>query len=183
MSVATAHPARPWPRWLVRPLQSSTGCVALLLAASVILFFYGLDAAELWRTESLRAIIAQQMLESGNWIVPTLYGEPLFTKPPGMYIAIALCSLPFGHVTEFSARLPSALAATGCVLLFWWYFRRQVGRTGGLAAALILPMSLMWLDKASSAEIDTLQVFWVTASLVCFFRATEDETSAGPLGW
>ena len=55
------------------------------------------------------AAIAQEMLDSGDWIVPRLYGEPLFTKPPGMYLAIVLCSLPFGQVTEWSARLPSAL--------------------------------------------------------------------------
>jgi 4-amino-4-deoxy-L-arabinose transferase-like glycosyltransferase len=174
MSIATTHPSRAWPRWLAAPAQSSAACVAILTSVSLLLFYYGLDGAELWRTESLRAIIGQQMLESGNWIVPRLYGEALFTKPPGMYIAIALCSLPAGHVTDFTARLPSALAATGCVLLMWWYVKRQLGRVAGLAAALILPMSAMWLDKASSAEIDTLQVFWVTASLICFLRATED---------
>jgi 4-amino-4-deoxy-L-arabinose transferase-like glycosyltransferase len=182
MSVATPHPVRSVPRWLASLGESSAGCVACLLAFSLVLFVYGLDGSELWRTESLRAIIGQQMLESGNWIVPRLYGEPLFTKPPGMYIAIALCSLPVGRVTDFTARLPSALAATGCVLLFWWHFNRALGRRPALAAALILPMSLMWLDKASSAEIDTLQVFWVTASLLFFFRATEDE-SANAFGW
>ncbi len=185
MSIATSALPRVWPRWLARPADSSAACVAILLVVCTALFFYGLDAEELWRTESLRAIIARQMLESGNWVVPRLYGEPLFTKPPGMYVAIALCSLPLGQVTDVTARLPSALAATGCVLLFWWYFRRHVGRIGALAAALILPMSPMWLDKASSAEIDTLQVFWVTASLVFFFRATDEATatSAGPWRW
>jgi 4-amino-4-deoxy-L-arabinose transferase-like glycosyltransferase len=181
MSIATSQPVRTWPRWLVRPAESSTVCVAILLANSLVLFFYGLNAAELWRTESLRAIIAQQMLESGNWIVPHLYGEAIFTKPPGMYMAIALCSMPLGRVTEFTARLPSALAGLGCVMLFWWYFKRHVGRVAALVAGLILPMSLMWIDKASSAEIDTLQVFWVTASLLFFFRATEDDTPA--FGW
>ena len=92
MSIATSLPARNWPRWMVRVTDSSAARIAILLAVSGVLFFYGLGAAELWRTESLRAIIAQQMLESGNWIVPRLYGEPLFTKPPGMYAAIALCS-------------------------------------------------------------------------------------------
>jgi 4-amino-4-deoxy-L-arabinose transferase-like glycosyltransferase len=182
MSIATSHAPRPWPRWVALPAQSSTACVAILVGVSLFLFFYGLDGSELWRTEALRAIIGQQMLESGNWIVPRLYGEALFTKPPGMYIAIALCSLPVGHVTDFTARLPSALAATGCVLLVWWYFKRQLGRVAALAAGLMLPMSLMWLDKASSAEIDTLQVFWVTASLLCFLRATEEDT-AGAFGW
>src|SRR5581483_1103105 len=134
--------------------------------------------------ESLCARIAQEMLASGDWLVPRLYGEPLFTKPPGMYVAVVLCSLPFGEVNEFSARLPSALAASASVLLFYWYFRRQLGRTAGLAAALILPMSPLWLDKAPAAEIDALQVFWVLAAILFLLRATEDESrDGGSFGW
>jgi 4-amino-4-deoxy-L-arabinose transferase-like glycosyltransferase len=124
------------------------------------------------------------MLAAGDWIVPRLYGEPLFTKPPGMYIAVVLCSLPFGQVNEFSARLPSVLGATTAVLLLYWYFRRQLGRGAGLAAALILPMSPLWLDKAPAAEIDAMQVAWVLASILFFLRATEDEAQgAGCFGW
>jgi 4-amino-4-deoxy-L-arabinose transferase-like glycosyltransferase len=147
----------------------------ILAVFSGLLFWYGLNTGDLWRTESLRAIVAQEMLDSGDWIVPRLYGEPLFTKPPGMYIAIVLCSLPFGQVTEWSARLPSAIAATACVFLFAWYFGRRLGRTAGLAAGLILPMSLMWLDKATAAEIDMLQTAWITAAILFFFRAVEDD--------
>src|SRR5437588_98750 len=132
------------PRWLARGTQSSLFCVSVLISLSLVLFFYGLGASELWRTETLRALIAREMLDSGNWLVPRLYGEPLFTKPPGMYIAIVLCSLPIGEVTEITARLPSALAATASVLLFYWYFRRQLGRSAGLAAAIVLPMSALW---------------------------------------
>ncbi|MCI0680505.1 MAG: glycosyltransferase family 39 protein [Gemmataceae bacterium] len=146
---------------------------AILATLSGFLFWYGLNSGELLRTESLRAIIAQGMLDSGDWLVPRLYGEPLFTKPPGMYLAIVLCSLPFGQVTEWSARLPSALAASACVSLFAWYFGRRLGRSAGLAAGLILPMSLMWLDKATAAEIDMLQTAWITAAILFFFRAVE----------
>src|SRR5438045_4032698 len=119
---------------------------SLLGLYCTLLFGYGLNTGELYRNETLRAIIAREMLRTGNWIVPTLYGEPLFTKPPGMYVAIALCSWPFGEVTELTARLPSALAATITVFLFYWCFRRHFGRAAGLVAALILPASLMWLD-------------------------------------
>src|SRR5262249_11746995 len=111
---------------------------------------------------------------SGDWIVPRLYNEPLFTKPPGMYAAIAAVSLPFGGVTEWSARLPSAIAATFPVVLFYWYFARQLGRSAGFIAATILPLSVMWLDKAPSAEIDMLQVMWVTAAILFFLRALEE---------
>lgn len=148
-------------------------CWLALSAWCAALFFYGMASAELWRTENLRAIIAEAMLRTGNWLVPTLYGEPLFTKPPGMYMAIALCSLPWGEVTEFSARLPSALAASATVFLFYHLFARFLGRGAGLLAGLILPMSVMYLDKAPAAEIDMLQVGWVTAALVCFLRAVE----------
>ncbi|HTH50190.1 MAG TPA: glycosyltransferase family 39 protein, partial [Candidatus Limnocylindria bacterium] len=153
----------------------------------LLLFYYGLGAGELYRTETLRAVLAAEMLRSGNWVVPTLYGEPLLTKPPGMYIAIALASWPVGAVTETTARLPSAVAATVTVWLLYWYFARQTGRQGGLVAALLAPVSFLWLDKAPSAEIDMLQVAWVTASIVFALRAVEvaeDESRPHPaVGW
>src|SRR5262249_6311647 len=118
---------------------------------------------------------AAEMLRSGNWVVPRLYGEPLFTKPPGMYVAIALCSAPFGAVSEVTARLPSALAAVLTVLLLYGTFARTFGRRGGLLIAVLAPMSPLWLDKATAAEIDMLQVLWVTGSVLCLLRALEAE--------
>ena len=147
------------------------------------LFFYGLNAGELYRTESLRAIVAVEFLRSGDWLVPRLYGEPLLTKPPGAYAAIAAASAPFGGVTEWTARLPSAVAATLVVFLVYGCFRRHFGRTGGLTAAALLPCSLMWLDRAPSAEIDMLEVAWVAGAVLCFLRAVEcRETAERPDG-
>ncbi len=128
------------------------------------------------------AIIAREMLHTGNWIVPTLYGEPLFTKPPGMYVAIALCSWPLGDVTEWSARLPSALAATAAVFLMAWFFTRQLDLRAGLLAGLLTPMSVFWLERSTSAEIDMLQVAWVTASILFFLRAFTNGERLHP-GW
>jgi 4-amino-4-deoxy-L-arabinose transferase-like glycosyltransferase len=151
----------------------------LVLALCGVLFFHGLTAGQLWRTEGLRALVAANLLHSGNWAVPTLYGEPFFTKPPGMYAAIALFSTLFGGLTEWTARLPSALAATATALLVYWYFGRQLGRRGGLVAVLLLPMSVLWLEKAPSAEIDMLQVAWVTGAVLFFLRALEEEEAGG----
>jgi 4-amino-4-deoxy-L-arabinose transferase-like glycosyltransferase len=167
-----------WSQFLLHPAARSWSAVAVLLAWCGFLFFYGLNTGEFYRTESLRAIIAAEFLRSGNWIVPMLYDEPLLTKPPGMYAAIALASWPFGGVCEWTARLPSAIAATITVFLFYWYFARQLGRRGGLVAALILPISFLWLDKAIAAEIDMLQVAWVTAAVLFFLRGLEAEESA-----
>jgi 4-amino-4-deoxy-L-arabinose transferase-like glycosyltransferase len=149
----------------------------LLLALCGLLFFYGLNASELYQTESLRAILAAEFLRSGNWIVPTLYGEPLLTKPPGMYAAIALASLPGGQVSAVTARLPSALAAAATVFLFYGVFARHLGRRAGLVAASLLPASVLWLERVPSAEIDLVQLAWVSAALLCFLRALETAES------
>src|SRR6266849_9326863 len=177
--VSQAHTVRPNERKVAtRPrmwFEQSWIILLVLAALCSLLFFYGLTTGELYRTESLRAIIAAEFLRSGNWVVPTLYGQPLLTKPPGMYAIIALVSWPFGSVSEWTARLPSALAATATVFLFYWYFSRQFGRLAGLLAAAILPTCFMWLDKASAAEIDMMQVAWVTAAILFFLRALEAE--------
>jgi 4-amino-4-deoxy-L-arabinose transferase-like glycosyltransferase len=156
----------------------------LLALLCGFLFFYGLNAGELYRTEGLRAILAAEFLRSGDWIVPRLYGEPLFTKPPGMYAAIAAASWPFGEVTTATARIPSAVAASLTVFHFYWYFGRILGRRGGLVAAIILPLSILWLDKAPSAEIDMLQVAWVASAILFFLRALEAaEQGRKSQGW
>jgi hypothetical protein len=132
------------------------------------LFLYGLDAGPLYRTESLRAIIGRECLH-GHWLYPLLYGEPFLTKPPGHYATIGLCSLPFGEVSAASARLPSVFAAMLTVVLMRAMFRRVLGERAGLLVALLLPCSVLWLDKVPSAEIDMTLVGWVTAAIVLFY--------------
>lgn len=153
--------------------RRAMGPVLLLLLLCGVLFFHGLNLGELYQTEGLRALVAAEMLRSDDWIIPTLYGEPLLTKPPGMYAAIALTSWPIGDVTAATARLPSALAATAMVLFFYALFARQFGRRAGIVAASLLPASVMWLQRVPSAEIDLVQLAWIAAALLCFFRALE----------
>src|SRR5260370_33795415 len=170
---ASVQPLRASFPWFSDAIERRWVCWLCLFCYCAWLFFYGFSRGELYRTESLRAIIAAEFLRSGNWMVPTLYGEPFFTKPPGMYAAIALVSLPGGGVFEWTARLPSAITATLTVFLFYWYFGRQLGRPAGLVAALLLPISFLWLDKSMAAEIDMLQAFLGSASILFFLRGLE----------
>ncbi len=149
--------------------QAASVAVAIWCAQ---LFVYGLCAGPVYRTESLRAIIGAECL-NGHWLYPVLYGEPFLTKPPGHYVAIALCSLPFGQVTDWSARLPSAIAATATVFLMWTLMRRAFDERIAFLASLLIPTSVLWLDKVPSAEIDMTLVGWVTAAIVLFHKALQ----------
>jgi 4-amino-4-deoxy-L-arabinose transferase-like glycosyltransferase len=149
-----------WPR-----ANPQAICVAWIL----FLFVYGVASGPLYRTESLRAIIGAEALR-GHWLYPVLDGEPFLTKPPGHYAAIAICSLPFGEVTDWSARIPSALAATFTVFLMYRLLR-PVSERVAFSGALLIPTSVLWLDKVPSAEIDMTLVFWVTAALTLAVKA------------
>ncbi|VTS02144.1 ArnT family glycosyltransferase [Tuwongella immobilis] len=144
----------------------------LLSLWCLLLFLPGITSGTLYRTESLRARIAWEGFR-GDWLVPTLYGDPFLTKPPGMYAAICLASLPFGEVTPISARIPSIVAAWISVLAIHSMLRRVLSPTQALIGAMLTPMSLLWLDKAPSAEIDMLQVMWVTLAMLAWTRSRE----------
>ena len=68
------------------------------------------------------------------------------------------------------------------VLLMHGMFRRVLGERAALLVAVLLPCSVLWLDKVPSAEIDMLQVAWVTAAVLCFLRALEIEEGHGEQG-
>jgi 4-amino-4-deoxy-L-arabinose transferase-like glycosyltransferase len=97
-----------------------------------------------------------------------------------VYAAIGLASWPVGHVTETTARVPSAVAATLTVLFAFATLRRFLGERRAFVAALLLPVSLLWLDKVPSAEIDILQLAWVSAALLSYLRAYEAREADRP---
>jgi 4-amino-4-deoxy-L-arabinose transferase-like glycosyltransferase len=157
---------------LARLLRWNKGAVVLGAIAWFSFFcLYGIDAAPLYRTEALRAVVARCCWHDGCWLYPVLYGEPFLTKPPGHYLAIILCSLPWGDVTTVSARLPSVFAAGAVCLTCFVLLYREGFFAWGVGVMLSLPLSLLWMDKVPSAEIDMTLTGWLTLALVTWYRA------------
>ena len=85
--------------------------VVFLVIFTGFLFVFDLGNRDLWAPDEPRyAQVAREMLENKNFILPHLNGEVYPDKPPLLFWLIDLFSIPFKTVTEFSARLPSALA-------------------------------------------------------------------------
>ena len=60
--------------------------------------------------EPREAAVAISMLETGNWVLPQSYANEFAFKPPMAHWLMAAFSYPQGYVSEFTSRLPSALA-------------------------------------------------------------------------
>lgn len=137
-----------------------------------LLFFLRLGSYEFLSPDEPRfALISHQMIQDGRIIVPHLQGKVYSNKPPLYLWLVFLFSLPAGQVTEWSARLPSALAATGCVLLTFHLGRRFLGTGPGWAGALILMTSGHFLMRSRWASTDMTLAFFFTLSMVFLLHA------------
>jgi 4-amino-4-deoxy-L-arabinose transferase-like glycosyltransferase len=120
--------------------------------------------------EGRYAEIGREVYVHGNWIVPTLLGEPYLDKPPLMYWLIAL-SYSVGGISEASARMIPALAVHGTLLAVYWLGRRSVGERAAFWASVLLMVSPLYLGVARLLILDGLLTFFVTVSLLCGFEA------------
>ena len=107
-----------------------------------MLAFSGLGARPLISPAEARyALIAREMVESGDWIQPHFNHARFYEKPPLTYWCVAASYRLFGF-TEFASRLPSALAYVGTVLLTFLLALELVGSGTAPLAALIYATSL-----------------------------------------
>ena len=114
------------------------------------------------------------MLESGDWLVPTVDGEhPHLTKPPITYWAIAASIGALGR-NEWAARLPGALAFVGTGLLLLGLGRRLCAGKPWLPAA-IWALSLAPVAGANIVSTDALLVLFETVAMYAFVEASHRE--------
>ncbi len=136
-----------------------------------IQFFHQLGGLGLVGPDEPRyAKVAKEMLDSGDYITPRLSGQPWFEKPILYYWLTVLAYRVLG-ISEFSARLPSALAGTlGVLAVFFLGVYRKNGRLGFLSAA-ILSTCVLYFSLARAASVDmlltaTLAVAWSSVLVV-----------------
>lgn len=82
-------------------------------------FLLNLGMAPLTDDEGIRTLVALEMEHSGNYIVPTLFGEYYYNKPPLYNWLLAAFFQLTGDQSEFTARLTTVIA----LLLFVYLIR------------------------------------------------------------
>lgn len=131
----------------------------LLISVSSLVLFWNLNLSPLAVTEAKWAVIAREMIHQGNYLVPTINGEPYFDKPVPSYWLVAVAAGLRDSVPPWSARLPSALAALGVIGVTVRLGKRMGGWRAGLWAGWVLLATPYFFHWARYASADMLTVF------------------------
>ena len=122
---------------------------AVWLLAAWILF--GLIGHDPWKPDEAYTFgLVWSILEKGQWLVPTLGGEPFMEKPPLFFWTAALFAKAFGWLLQphDAARLASGFYVGLTLWLTWLASGRRV------AAPLLLAGSLGYLQHAHQLITD-----------------------------
>jgi len=142
----------------------------LLLGAGVVLLGLGLGLRDPWPADEPRfALIARDMVRSGEWLFPRVAGEWYSDKPP-LFMWLAAIFYALTGELRVAFLLPSLLAGLGMVALVHDLARRLWDRRVALAAGLLLLLSVQFTLQARSAQLDALVALWTTLGLYGLLR-------------
>ncbi len=154
--------------------------VLFLLALSLFLFFFRLNALDVASTdEARRSLVIRAMVAGGEYAIPTFEGGAYLKKPPLFYWLGALAQFATGSREAWVYRLPSAIAALGTVLACFFLAARFLPLRAALLSATILATSYIVLVHGTRAQIDMTLGFFVTVAMLFLARGRADGWKAG----
>ncbi|MCD7914606.1 MAG: glycosyltransferase family 39 protein [Tannerellaceae bacterium] len=120
--------------------------------------------------EAREAAVAISMLESGDWVLPQVYADEFAYKPPMAHWLMAIFSYLQGYVSEFTARLPSALAFITLMGFVLFFFGERIKFQEAFIATLLL-LTCVEFDRAGmTTRVDMLLTTFIVIGLFRLYR-------------
>lgn len=150
--------------WL--PFLISVGLALFLMTLMPTTMFWDRD-------EAFYARAAVEMIQSGNWILPT-YNDAVFPdKPPLIYWLMMFFIKVFGE-NEFAARFVSAPATALSAFLVFLIGSRLFDRRTGLWSMLVFASSTLTVYLGITAMLDATLVASICLALWAFLAIMQD---------
>jgi 4-amino-4-deoxy-L-arabinose transferase-like glycosyltransferase len=147
------------------PSSLPRGAAAVLLALVLALLVFRLGAIPLVGPDEPRyARVAVEMHRAGEWVTPTLQGQPWLEKPPLFYWLASGAFSVLGE-TEAAARLPSVLATLLLVGATAFCGARLYGPAAGLHAGFVAGTCVLTFVYGHAASMDMLLAATVTVAI------------------
>ena len=141
-----------------------------VLLVAVVMLTAGLGLRDPWPADEPRfALVAQEMVASGDWLFPTVGGDLYPDKPPLFFWAVASLHAA-GLPVRVALLVPAAFAGLLTLLLVFDLARRLWSPRVGVAAAALLAFSVQFIVQARSGQIDGFLLGVTTLSLYGLLR-------------
>jgi 4-amino-4-deoxy-L-arabinose transferase-like glycosyltransferase len=144
-----------------------------VLAGAALVIFAPIRVGDLPGYDDAQyAHIGKGIALTGDWLTPSSNGGPTFEHPPLFMWIEAAMFRAFG-LSDVVAKLPSAIAGFGCVLLVYWLARRMLGdELSALLAMLALATTIYFIKYTAHAMTDVPFTFFFLCA-VCGYVLTE----------
>ncbi|MEL7145529.1 MAG: glycosyltransferase family 39 protein [Bacteroidota bacterium] len=144
----------------------------LLLAALLI----NLGLVSLQFEEPRRAIVAMEMMLSGDYFVPKINGFLYYNKPPVFNWIIILFATLFGSMSEWVVRLPTVLSLLAITGINFWVINKKIDFQTAVHSSLIFVTTTNILFYFSfQGEIDMFYSLIVYLQIICLLHYFEKE--------
>jgi len=144
----------------------------VLLAAAALLCFVRLgDAPITYASEKRCFEVARHMVETGDWLVPVMDGQPRLQKPPLYYWMVSSTAVARGLLSRAELRLPAALCGIAVVAIVVAWGASLRGPSCGLLAGALLLASVQFATLARRGVAEMPLALGTTLALWSFDRA------------
>ena len=122
--------------------------------------------------EAHYAELTREMMQAGNWLVPLLDGKPFIDKPVLFHWLQGASVMLLGE-SEFSARLPSAVAALALFAITRWLGAVLFGAEVGYWGAIMFATVPATFALSSIALFDMVFATFLFGAVACLLVAAE----------
>lgn len=149
-------------RWFI------TGGVLMLAAINAS---WMISSRTLDNHECLVSVTAREMLESGDWILPTCNGQPRINKTPLSYWLVAGLANLTGKIDEFTTRLPSAISAVLSAMVILYFVSQWLSFRIAALSTAVWVTSLSYIRCSHIARPDMVLALFIIVCLMSFYSA------------
>ena len=141
---------------------------------SIFLIGFFLFSANIWGLsiysldEAKNATCAKEMIQRGDYIVPTFNYELRTDKPPMHYYFMILAYKLFGF-NEFSARIFSSIFGLLTLILTFWFAKKTLGYKTAVLSSIVLISSLHTALQFHMAVPDPYLIFYLNGVFFSFY--------------
>lgn len=144
----------------------------LILVLSFISFFSNLWVKDADLMEARNLITAREMVESGNWLIPTLNGNLRFEKPPlPTWITAGIMKLFHNTTDEFLLRIPVAIISVILIFLIYYFVKILTEKSLYSFIASFISLTTFMLIKTGNENSWDMYSYAFAFGTVVFFVA------------